>query len=1027
MTVMFCDLVGSTAMSQKIDAEDLQEVLREYHRIGQLVVSSYGGHIAQYLGDGLLAYFGYPTAHEDDAERAVRAGLGLLIELEKTADTMPQRLEARIGIHTGPVVLGDVGGPHRRETLAQGSTLNIAARLQAAAQACSLVISDDTLRLVPGMFLTEDLGKQTLKGVEGPVHIHRVIQPTGVRSRLDISGDRLTPLVGRDLELGLLLDRWEQVREGDGQVVLVTGEAGVGKSRLALALRQRLEGQAHSWIECRCSPFAQSTPFQPVMELVQQGLVLLPTDSDTDKLAKLERGIGILGFDLAEWVPLFAAFLGISVGPPYNPLDITPELQRQKTVEGLTRWLLALSALQPLVLMIEDLHWIDPSSLAVLTRVVEQSPTARLLLVGTARPEFTAPWRHQSNQTPIQLTHLSKRQSRDLAQRISPDRRLPEEVLDTITERAGGVPLFVEELTRMVLESGLLTAEGDRYVLKGLLSDLAIPHTLHDSLAARLDRLSAAKNVAQIASALGREFAYPLLAAVASIDEPALRQGLERLVQAELVYQRGEPPDATYTFKHALVQDAAYETMLRKSRQELHARIARAMTERFPQQVEAAPEQLARHLDVSGQVMEAIGYYRKAAEQAAARQANLEALTHAERGLELLHALPERGSLAELELVLLLTAGNASIRSRGYGHPATVSSMERAAVLCDEVTNIELRAMALTSLSANLSACGRAADAIDLARNVIELGRSTGVDTFLLLGNVQAAFSQLVLDRPRECLDYARAALAVYSYDAHGHIGLTFSVDQAVAAHNFAQWALDTCGFPEQAIRHFDELKALAAKIGHPSTLAYKSMAAATTATDLYRDMQTAQREAAEGIAVSQRYGFAQWLVVNTTFLYTARAWAEPTQENIDSLMTAYQSMVDSGMSSVGTFWKNTAGALISANRPDLARSVLCGLPASEGRLYWNRLMGQIILLEKGDEAAAEAQFHSGIALAKERGSLHAEVLTTIELARLWQRHGKREEAYQLLEPVYASFTEGFDFWYMKEARRLLDELKAAK
>jgi class 3 adenylate cyclase len=511
LTVLFCDLVDSTALSGRLDAEALREVVRAYQERASEVIGRYEGHVAQYLGDGLLVYFGYPQAHEDDAERAVRAGHEIPLALgrlnERLARESGVQLAVRVGIHTGPVVVGEMGGRDRRETLALGETTNIAARLQGVAEPDAVVISQATLRLVPGLFVTEDLGTPELKGVTEPIRAHRVRQPSGIRSRLKAAA-RLTPLVGREQELGLLLDRWEQVKEGDGQAVLLSGEAGMGKSRLLQAIRETLAEAPHTWLECQASPYARDSAFQPMIELVQHGCGFRETDPVEGRLGRLEAGLDLAGLSKAELVPLLAPLLTLPVPDSYPRPALGPELQRRRTIEALADWTLALGQRQPVVMVLEDLHWCDASTLEVVGRLLEQIPTARVLMLLCFRPEFEPPWAGRSHVTPIAVGRLRERGASQMIAAITGDRALPAPVFERILERAGGIPLYVEELTKSVLESGLLAPGEDRYELTGELDELAIPTTLQDSLMARLDRLSAAKEVAQLGAALGREFSY---------------------------------------------------------------------------------------------------------------------------------------------------------------------------------------------------------------------------------------------------------------------------------------------------------------------------------------------------------------------------------------------------------------------------------------------------------------------------------------------------------------------------------------
>jgi len=663
LTVLFCDLVGSTELSTRLDAEELAERVRSYQSTCVEVIERFGGHVAQYLGDGILVYFGYPQAHDDDAERAVRAGLGIV---EALAGQSP----VRIGIHTGPVVVQAMGSGEKRETLALGETTNLAARLEALAAPDTIVLSEATRRLVRGIFVLEELGAQRLKGFAEPVLAHRAVRPTGVRSRLDLAAGRLTPLVGREVEVATLLDRFERAADGEGQNVLVLGEAGVGKSRLAYQLRERLAAVPHTWLESRATPYTERTPFFPVIELLEQGLAFTAGDTAAEKIAKLERGLAAVGFALPEGVPLLAELLGLPPPEGYAPLSLSPEARRRNTMQLLVAWCLALSELQPLVILSEDLHWSDPSSLELLGRIVEQSATARVLLVATARPEFTAPWPARSNLLALQLARLTRRQAHEMVGGLG-GARLSAAMIDALVARAGGVPLYVEELTKAVTESG---ASQDA---------AAIPATLADSLMARLDRLSSAKEVAQRAAVLGREFSYALLAGVAGLPEAALRSGLARLVESEILFARGEPPLSTYSFKHALVQEAAYESLLRRTRQELHGRAVDVLTTQLAERAEAEPEVVARHAEAAGRIDEAIAHYQRAGERAQVRSAHAEAILQLRHAIDLLATHPETAERDRREVKLQLALGVSLIAARGYAHAETEGAYERAGTLAE--------------------------------------------------------------------------------------------------------------------------------------------------------------------------------------------------------------------------------------------------------------------------------------------------------------------------------------------------------
>ncbi len=573
LTVMFCDLVGSTALSEQLDPEELREVVRSYQKTCTEVIRRYDGHIAQHLGDGLLVYFGYPTAHEDDAQRAVRAALEIVgaLQTRGLSPLSTHPLQVRIGIHTGLVVIGEIGSSERREILALGETPNIAARIQGLAEPDTVIISAATYRLVQGLFECRDLGLQTLKGISIPLSTYRVIQESGLRSRFEVAASTgLTPLVGREEELGLLQRLWERAKEGAGQVVLLSGEAGIGKSRLVQELRARVLTEGATRIEFRCSPYHQNSAFYPIIEHLQRLLQFTSEDPPQGKLAKLRRVLATYRFPQPDTLPLLAALLSLPHPEETPPLTLSPQKQKQRMQEALIAWLVEEAERQTVYCVWEDVHWIDPSSLEVLTLLLEQAPTTRLLALLTFRPDFTPPWGSRSYVTQLMLSRLGRPQIETMVNQVTGDKLLPIEVRQQIVTKTDGVPLFIEELTKMVLESGLLKEMNGRYELAGPLPSLAIPSTLQDSLMARLDRLATTREIAQLGATLGREFSYDLLHAVSPLDEETLQQGLRQLVDAELIYQHGLPPQATYLFKHALVQDTAYQSLLKSRRQQLH-------------------------------------------------------------------------------------------------------------------------------------------------------------------------------------------------------------------------------------------------------------------------------------------------------------------------------------------------------------------------------------------------------------------------------------------------------------------------
>lgn len=673
LTVMFCDLQGSTALSQQLDPEELRDVIRGYQEVCAGAVARFEGHIAKYLGDGLLVYFGYPQAHEDDPQRAVRAGLAILQDMgplnARLKSDKDLELTVRIGIHTRLVVAGEMGGGDTLEELAiVGETPNIAARIEGAAEPDGIAISDVTASLVQGFFLCESMGPHDLKGISEPVELFRVLEESGAQTRFDVAvSTHLTPLVGREQEVGLLLDRWEQVEEGLGQVVLVSGEAGIGKSRLLQGLIDGLAGRPHVFQQHRCSPYHQNSALFPVIESYERWLGFQREDSQEERIQAIETALEERSLLTPEALSLWAGMLSVPLDESHPPLDLSPQRQRQKTMELMTQLKVATANEQPVLAVFEDLHWADPTTLEFLGLLVEQVATSKVMAILTFRPEFTPPWGSRSHVTQINLNRLPQRLATDLIALVTGGKELPEEVIDQIASKSDEVPLFVEELTQMVIESGLLREMDGRYELTGPLTDLAIPSTLQDSLTARLDRLGEVKEVVQLASVLGREFIYQLIQAVSQQDDAPLSDHLRQLVAGEFLYQQGVLPEASYIFKHALIQDAAYNSLLISRRQQYHQLVAQVYEESFPETVESQPELLAHHYTEAGLNQQAVPYWQQAGQIAVRRSANVEAVNHFTKGLELLEALPDTQERDSQEAELQTFLGQCLIQVRGFG------------------------------------------------------------------------------------------------------------------------------------------------------------------------------------------------------------------------------------------------------------------------------------------------------------------------------------------------------------------------
>jgi class 3 adenylate cyclase/predicted ATPase len=1008
LTILFCDLVGSTPLSQQLDAEEWRDLIAQYQQAAAGVVARFGGHVAKNLGDGLLIYFGWPTAREDDPERAVRAGLAIVDAMAPLNATLDEgtRLAVRIGLHTGPVVIADGGEVF-------GETANVAARVQGAAEPDTVMMTAATQRLVAGIFVVEDCGSQMLKGVREPVPLYRVVQPSGVRSRLAVAAGRLTRFVGREVELATLVDRWERARDGEGQNVVVLGEAGVGKSRVVYQLHEHLAAVPHTWLECGATPYTEGTPFHPVIALVSQGLAFTPEDTAADKLTKLEVGLRALAS--AENVALIADFLGL---PSLTRLQFSPELQRRKTIDLLAQWNLALSEVQPLVLVVEDLHWCDVSTLELLGHLIAQSPTARVLLLATARPEFTPPWPARSNLTTLQLTRLTKRQARDMIATLA-GTELPVATLDALVTRADGMPLYVEELTKAMAEPGAAREVE------------AIPASLADTLMARLDRLSAAKEVAQRAAVLGREFGYPLLAAMAGMDEAALRHGLGRLVDAEILFPRGEPPAATYTFKHALIQETAYHSLLKRTRQQLHALVAQVLEERFPERLAAESEVVARHYEQAGLIAQAVEHYRGAGERATQRSAYEEAISHLRRALTLVATLPETRERHGMELGLQMAIGAPLIAARGISHPDNEQAYARARELASQVGDSPELPRVLAGMADAYLVKGNLATAAEVAQDALAAAERTGDAFDLLSAHYEVAMPLLYQGHFSRSLYHFEQSIGLYDPGAHGSLAHTMGIDHGIQAHASASQCHTYLGHLDRALALSEDAVAIAQRVEHPYSLANALFLAGLLHVERGEFDRTRER-AVEVLDLAERLGFPFWMGLGRWMRGCARIESGEGEAGIADMQQGLVDLAEigSGLGAPGILAK-FAERLRKVGRDDDALGALgLGIAQAEQQgqhlydadLY--RLRAEILLDMNGNAAEeAEALFGQSLEMARRQEAKTFELRTASSLARLWQRQGKLDAARDVLAPVYAWFTEGMDTRDLIEAKALLQDL----
>jgi class 3 adenylate cyclase/predicted ATPase len=1034
LTVLFCDLVDSTALSGQLDPEDLRDVVRAYQQVGSEVITRFGGHIAQLLGDGLLVYFGYPQAHEDDAHRAVRTGLGILEAMGGLNKRLEQEkgitLALRLGIHTGLVVVGAMGGGGRHEQLALGETPNVAARIQGLAAPNTVVLSDATYRLVQGYFQCQDLGAQALRGVTESMRVYHVLRESGATSRLDVAQPRgLTPLVGRESEVALLLERWEQVKAGHGQVVLLTGEAGIGKSRLLQVLKDQVAYEPHVRWECRSAEYAQNTALFPLTDLFQRLWQFQAEDISDEKLSKLEHALSQYRLPVEESVPLFAPLLSLPIpADRYPPLNVSPQRQRQKTLEALVAILLELAEPQPMLFILEDLHWTDPTTLELLGLLVEQVPTTAIATLLTCRPHFQPSWHHRSYITELTLNHLSHTQVAQIVTGMTNGKTFPEAVLQQIIDKTDGVPLFVEELTKAIVESGQLKAVDGHYELIGSFSTFAIPTTLQDSLMARLDHLVTAKAVAQYAAVIGRQFAYEVLSTVSQLDDATLQRELSRLVEAELLYQRGLPPQVTYTFKHALIQDAAYQSLLKSTRQQYHQRIARVLEAQFAETAEAQPELLAHHYTEAGLTEKAVHYWYHAGQRASERSAHVEAIAHLRQGLALLLTLPETPERTQREVDMLIALGVALNVTKGYAAPEVAQTYLRARQLCERLDDPHQRFSLVRGLWVYYLLYADLRTAHALSEQLLDLAQQAQ-DTAMLLTAQQSLGATLYhMGAVAAAHTHDVQGIALYNAQQYRTSAFLYGEDSGVICHSHAAWELWYLGFPDPGLAQSQQAVALAQQIAHPFSLGF-AWGMTAIFHQLRREWRATQERAEAAIRLTQEQGFPYWMTVGAMLRGWALAHQGWAQEGIEQITQGLLTYRATGAELLRPYFLALLAEAYSViGQPETGLPVLTEALAlvdttgerwCEPELY--RLQGALLLQRHADnQPEAERCFQHAIVIAQNQQAKSLGLRATMSLARLWQQQGKRQEAHDLLAPVYHWFTEGFDTADLQDAKALL-------